>query len=102
MKIEFSRSGGFAAPAMKQSLEIDTDELPENEAEEVRNLVNNAGLADLEDANAGPNRPDAFHYRIKVSDKDLNQTATTSDADMPEALQPLVDWLTERASRKSG
>jgi hypothetical protein len=101
MKIEFSRSGGFAAPAMRQNLEIDTDELPENEAEEVRNLVNNAGIAGVENPNTSRNRPDAFHYRIKVTDNDLNQTATISDADMPEALQPLVDWLTERASRKS-
>lgn len=101
MKIEFSRSGGFAAPAMRQNVEIDTKDLPESEAGELRNLINNAGIPNLASQAPSSPRPDAFHYRIKVSDEGLSHTATTSDADMPEALQPLVDWLTDRASRKS-
>lgn len=101
MKIEFSRSGGFAAPAMRQSVEIDTDDLPDGEANELLNLMSNAGIENLATQATTSPRPDAFHYRIKVSDKGVSHTATTSDADMPETLQPLVEWLTDRASRKS-
>jgi hypothetical protein len=101
MKIEFSRAGGFAAPAMRQNVEIDTDDLPEHEAEELRQLVNSAGLANLPTQSTTSPGPDAFHYRIKVSDEGLTHTATTSDANMPAGLHRLVNWLTERASPKS-
>ncbi|HYJ87334.1 MAG TPA: protealysin inhibitor emfourin [Pyrinomonadaceae bacterium] len=100
MKVEFSRSGGFAAPAMKQSIEIDTDDLPESEADELRALISNAGIENLGTPATTSRQPDAFHYRIKVSDKGLSHTATTSDAEMPEALHSLLDWLTDRALRK--
>jgi hypothetical protein len=100
MKIEFSRSGGFAAPAMRQSVEIDTDDLPESEASELLNLIDKASIKDFTTRETTSPQPDAFHYRIKVSDEGLSHTATTSDADMPEALHPLVNWLTDRASQK--
>jgi hypothetical protein len=100
MKIEFSRSGGFAAPAMKQNLEIDTDDLPPHEAKELLELVDKADIPSTPRVPISP-RPDAFHYRIKIGDGDVSHTATASDADMPESLNPLVDWLTQRATRKS-
>ncbi|HYU99673.1 MAG TPA: protealysin inhibitor emfourin [Pyrinomonadaceae bacterium] len=101
MKIEFSKSGGFAAPAMRQSVQIDTDDLPPSEADELLNLVSNAGIGELANQSTPSARPDSFHYRIRVTDKDISQTATTSDADMSEALNALVAWLTNRASVKS-
>lgn len=101
MKIEFSRSGGFAAPAMKQKVEIDTDDLPENEADELLNLVDQADLTKVASQPKNAPRPDAFRYKISVSNEGLTQTATTSDADMPEALQPLIEWLEKRVSEKN-
>ena len=101
MKIEFSRSGGFAAPAMNQKVEIDTDDLPKNEADELLNLVDPADLPKFASQPKNSPRPDAFRYKISVSDEGLTQTATTSDADMPEALEPLIDWLEKRASGKN-
>lgn len=101
MKIEFSRSGGFAAPAMKQKVEIDTDDLPENEADELLNLVDQADLPKVASQPKNAPRPDAFRYKISVSNEGLTQTATTSDADMPEALQPLIEWLEKRVSEKN-
>jgi hypothetical protein len=99
MKIEFSRSGGFAAPAMKQKIEIDTAELPPGEASQLESLVEGADLASLASQDAQPPRPDEFRYRITVDDDEGHSyTATTSDADMPEAVGPLVDWLSKRAS----
>lgn len=98
MKIEFSRSGGFAAPAMKQKLEIDTAELPPNEANQLQSLIEGADLASLADRDAQPPRPDEFRYRITVNDEGRSYTTTASDTDMPEAVGPLVDWLSKRAS----
>ena len=100
MKIEFSRSGGFAA-AMRQSIEIDTADLTKKEAEDLVSLVSKADLANLAKKEPGSPQPDAFHYRIRVSDQGLNHVASTSDADMPASLQPLIDWLSDRASRNS-
>ena len=101
MKIEFSRSGGFAAPAMKQTVEIDTNDLPQHEADELLNLIDKADLGSQASQSTAPSRPDAFHYNIRVSSEGGSQAAQTSDADMPEALQPLIDWLERRASQMS-
>ena len=101
MKIEFSRSGGFAAPAMKQTVEIDTNDLPQDEANELLNLIDKADLGSQASQSPAPPRPDAFHYNIRVSSEGGSQAAQTSDADMPEGLQSLIDWLEKRASMKA-
>ena len=98
MKIEFSRTGGFAAPALRQHLEIDTDDLPAQEAHDLIALVKKADINDLKLATNSYRAPDAFRYRITVTEGDVTETATASDADMPAALTPLIDWLSERAS----
>jgi Emfourin len=101
MKIEFSRTGGFAAPAMNQKVEIDTDQLPGNQAEELLKLVTKADIPSLAAQTPSTPRPDAFHYRVTIKDQGISRTATGSDADMPETLQPLVDWLTLWASKSN-
>jgi hypothetical protein len=99
MKIQFSRSGGFAGPATKRQIEIDTAELPPNEANQLQSLIDGADLASLADRAAQPPRPDEFRYRITVNDEGRSYTATAADTDMPEAVGPLVDWLSKRASK---
>ena len=99
MKIEFSRSGGIAAPAMGQRVEIDTNDLPSPDANELVQLINQADLDRHRTPSTSRPSPDAFHYRITVSDKGLSHTSVVSDADMPGDLQPLIDWLTEFAER---
>lgn len=99
MKIQFTRSGGFAGPAMKQSVTVDTDDLPEAEANELVNLVNRADLPAVSAQPKPAPRPDEFHYRISVEGEGESQTVGVSDSDMPETIAPLVDWLSERATR---
>ena len=99
MKIQFTRSGGFAAPAMKQNVTVDTDDLPEAEANELVSLVNQADLPAVSAVPKPQPRPDEFHYRISVEAEGQNQTVGVSDSSMPETLGPLVDWLSERATR---
>jgi hypothetical protein len=98
MKIEFTRSGGFAAPAMNRQVEIDTQQLPQHKAEELKKLVEDADLRGVGATGTSNPRPDEFHYQIVVEDDDGQRvTAKTSDSEMPEALSPLIDWLSKQA-----
>ncbi|HEY6245852.1 MAG TPA: protealysin inhibitor emfourin [Pyrinomonadaceae bacterium] len=100
MKIEFSRSGGIAGPAVGRSVEIDTNDLSATDANELAQLINKADLAKQRTPSTSRPVPDAFHYRITVSDKGQSHTIVTSDADMPEHVQPLIDWLIDWSERK--
>lgn len=98
MKIEFTRSGGFAAPAMNRQVNIDTQQLPQNKAEELKKLVDEADLASVGETGTPNPRPDEFHYQIVVeNDAGQRVAAKTSDSEMPEALTPLIDWLSKNA-----
>jgi hypothetical protein len=99
MKIQFTRSGGYAAPAMKQSVTVDTDDLPEAEANELESLVNQADLPALSGQPKPQPQPDEFHYKISVEAEGQNQSVGVSDSNMPETLGPLVDWLSKKATR---
>lgn len=99
MKIEFTRTGGFAAPAMKQSLSLDTNDLSQAEANEVMKLVSDADLSALSAVPEAPPQPDEFHYRISVEDEGRNESVRASDSSMPETLVPLVDWLSNKAAQ---
>lgn len=98
MKIEFSRTGGFAAPALRQHLEIDTDDLPSQKARDLIELVREANINNPQPAANSYLAPDAFRYRITVTEGDVTHTAAASDADASDALSRLIDWLSERAS----
>ena len=99
MKIQFTRSGGFAAPAMKQSVTVDTNNLSEAEANELKSLVAQANLPALSGESEATSRPDEFHYRISIEDEGGSQSVRASDSSMPETLGPLIDWLSGKATR---
>jgi hypothetical protein len=102
MRIEFTRGGGFAAPALRQNYEINSDDLPPSEAEELHRLVEASDVANLAGQSAIQQpRPDAFHYRVTIEEGGSSHTIKTSDADMPASIRSLIEWLTERASRHS-
>lgn len=98
MRIEFQRSGGFAAPAMKLSHSVDSDDLPAHEAEQLEALIKQADVANLSAGAVGERpRPDAFYYRVVIEDERGRNTIVTSDADMPPALRALIQWLSRHA-----
>jgi hypothetical protein len=69
MRIEFTKGGGFAAPALRQSYAIDSDELSPAEAEELHTMVEALDMESLANQSAAAQpRPDAFHYRVKIND----------------------------------
>ena len=91
------------APAMNRDYTIDLATLPAEEAEEIQRLVRQMDLAALANHLIGKaSRPDAFYYRIVIEDQGGQYTIQASDADLPAALRPLVDWLTKRASPGTG
>jgi hypothetical protein len=95
MRIEFQRSGGVAAPAMKRSTTIDTKDLSEADRAHVTSLVSTASSAA---APTNEPRPDAFGYKITIQDDSGgSRVLRASDCAMNESVRPLIDWLQNRS-----
>lgn len=99
MHISFQRSGGFGGAAMDRSLELDTAHLPPAEARQVTSLLAQAGpeVQQPRPATRGMGR-DLFHYSLTIEDHGRQWTVEANDADLPEPLRPLIDWLLDRAT----
>jgi hypothetical protein len=96
MRIEFHRTGGFAAPAMKRSAAIDTDDLSETDRAHLTALV---AAAESAPVTSGDRRPDAFSYKITIQhDSGSSRVLSASDSAMHESVRDLVDWLKKRAT----
>jgi hypothetical protein len=98
MRIRYEQAGGVAAPATNRRLDLDTATLPPDERREAAALVGaveSAGQAPT----ARPRRrdPDETSYRITLEDGGASRVLVFSDADVPTAVAPLLDWLRGRA-----
>lgn len=96
MKIEFTRSGGFAGTRLTATL--DTETLPPDDAARLSRLVQESGLFDLpaalrSDAPGG----DRFQYRIKIKEGARSKEIAADEAAVPDRLRPLLDELTTQA-----
>jgi hypothetical protein len=99
LHIQFERTGGLAGPAQRRTLALDADALPAPEAEELRGLVRAAGAALAgQSSGGGPDRPDAFRYRLTIDDGGRRHTIEVGEREVPPALRPLLNWLAKRAS----
>jgi hypothetical protein len=95
MKIDFERSGGFMGRTV--SLSLDLDELPADQAQALRLLIDNANFFNLPvDSPDSPVR-DAFSYTITVTDGERQHTVHADDNSAPESLRPLLEDLSARA-----
>lgn len=101
MKIDFTRSGGFAG--MRLAVRIDTDTLPSTEADRLRLLIEEGRFFNLP-ASLKSNLPggDRFQFRIKVEEGGKRKEVFADEAVVPETLRPLIDYLTDwaRSSQK--
>ena len=95
--IHFERTGGFMA--RKTTLTLDLDSLPSDQAETLRDLLDQADFFSLTDAPA-PAVPDEFHYTLTVTTNLIEHTVHTSDTAAGEALRSLLDDLAQRAKRR--
>lgn len=96
MKITFERSGGFMG--LKSGLTIDLNDLPSDDAETLRRLVDESSFFTLTE-NASTRRPipDGFQYTITVETEMIKHTVRASDTTVPNELRPLLQELSQRA-----
>jgi hypothetical protein len=95
MRIIFERSGGIMG--LKSSLTINLDELPVDQAETLRRLLEEANFFTLpENPPTRPN-PDGFQYTLTVETGTARHTVRTSDTTAPDKLHPLLQELSQRA-----
>lgn len=95
MKIYFERSGGFAGLVMQAN--VDLDDLPADEAENLQKLVDDADLFHLDAPAEMPGYADGFHYSLKVEKDADSRSFAFSEGYIPAELVPLVNELSKRA-----
>ena len=95
MRIIFERTGGLMG--RKISLTIDLNELPPDQAETLRRLLDNADFFMLSENPPIHPAPDSFQYMITVETDKATHTIHTSDTTAPEGLRPLIQELSQRA-----
>jgi hypothetical protein len=95
MRLSFRQSGGFAGLIL--GCDLDTEKLPPAEAAELLRLVEQAALDKIGAKTSAKGR-DLMNYEIVVVDKGRTKKATFDDMTIPPNVQPLVDFLSRRAS----
>ena len=81
----------------KVSVTIDMDDLPEDRAEALGNLLDEANFFELPADLTSPAMPDAFTYNITVFSEDEQHSVRLSDASAPDDLRPLLEELSRQA-----
>jgi hypothetical protein len=94
-KILFERTGGFMG--RKVSVTIDLDDLPEEQAEALDEMLDKADFFELPTDLTKPALPDAFTYNITVFSDDEQHSVRVSDATAPDDLRPLLEELSKQA-----
>jgi hypothetical protein len=94
--VDFERTGGFAGIAV--SATIDSADLSESQAGELRKLIDQADFYNLPAVIAPPKpHPDRFQYSVTVRDNGRQHTVRVSEEAMPPNVSPLIKWLSEAA-----
>jgi hypothetical protein len=98
MRIDFESSGGFAN--LQLTYRANTDELPQELAEELLKLIESSGFFDLqpgEVASTSPGPPDASSYRLSLSEGRRRNSLSFNDFTAPAQLRPLLERLQKLA-----
>jgi len=95
MRIIFERSGGIMG--LKSSLTIDLDELPVDQAETLRRIVDEANFFALPENPPTRPIPDGFQYTLTIETDTARHTVRTSDTTASDELRPLLQELSQRA-----
>lgn len=92
MHIQFERTGGFAG--MHLNYMVNTDSLPQDEIDVLQEEIEEACFFDLpakiHDPSAGNDR---FEYQITIRDGAKQHSVVVGDAELDDALRPLVQHL---------
>lgn len=90
-KINFKRTGGFMGREMES--DIDLNELPDDESQELQNLILATNFFNIPQNLIEPSRHDEYEYTITVDAGNSHHTVHTSDSSAPESLRPLLEKL---------
>ena len=94
-KILYERTGGFMG--RKVSVTIDLDDLPDDQAELLDDLLDEADFFELPADLTKPAMPDAFSYNITVFGDQGQHSVRVSDTTAPDDLRPLLEELSKQA-----
>ena len=95
------RTGGFAGARLAAT--VDTSDLETAEATRVSQLVEGARFFEMQTASAKEGAPDRFEYRLLIESHIWGpHSVAFTEADLPEALRPLIDYLTAMARNAPG
>jgi hypothetical protein len=103
VRIRFESEGGFGYfPGLQRPVELDTEQLPAEEAAKLEQLVQAAGLLGRPDEAGEPQPGAADHrtYTVTVEHGARSRTIRLTDPIQHPPLQALVDYLT--AEQRSG
>jgi hypothetical protein len=81
----------------KVSASIDLDDLPNEQAKLLDELLDEADFFELPADLTKPTMPDAFTYNITVSTNKGKHTVRCGDSTAPDDLRPLLDELSKQA-----
>ena len=99
MRIDFESSGGLAN--LQLNYHVDTDKLPQEQANELLTLVKSSGVFNLQQSDIKPKTtggpPDVFSYRLSLSDGVRQKTLSFNDVTAPVSSQPLLAFLRKLA-----
>ena len=101
MRIQFKMEGGIAYfPGLSKPITIDSDELPKQESDELKGLVNATHFFDLPTVigSPPPGAADYRQYTITIEDDGKQHTVRLTDPIQDPNLQTLVTYLKTRRS----
>ncbi|MDQ3618690.1 MAG: hypothetical protein M3391_00990 [Actinomycetota bacterium] len=99
LRIDFKRSGGVTG--MRLTTCVDVDDLPEDEGQNVRDMVEQLDLEQMsERAGQGAGPPDRFVYELRIEQGERTVDVCLGESELPEELQPLVRDLEKRAKTR--
>jgi hypothetical protein len=100
MRISYERSGGFMG--RKLNFSVNLEELPNDQAETLNRLLQQADFFNLPKDLISRPVPDEFNYIITVETATQSHRVRVSDSSMTDPLRPLLDDLFQRARTGKG
>ncbi len=98
MKIYFKPEGGFGYfPGLNKPLELNSEQLPPEEADHLQQLVHEASFFNLPNQEPAAERgADQKKYTIRVEDKDQQHWIELHDTEVNPQLQNLLTYLHQK------
>ena len=95
MRIRFEQTGGIMG--RKISLDLDTSELPADEAETLRQVLDDTNFFALPENLVTQLVPDELQYLITVETDDVVHSVRASNTTATSALRALIQILSQQA-----